>query len=117
MAIVYMTSVNVSTYDSQIKNIAYEYDTGDKAVAGNGDTIIVPNNIDHLNVTLEITAGSGKVQSTNNKLADVISDTDVVWVDWLLGTITSTAEDSCTPPTALRMVNATGTTRMLVRGQ
>lgn len=115
MAIVYMTSVNIIDYDPNITNKGWEYDTGDKAVAGNGDTIIMPITPNPKNVTLEITAGEGYIQTTKTKLANVLTDTDVIWDTWLLGSITTTAEDSYDGRvTAMRMVNVSGTTRMLI---
>lgn len=113
MAIKYMTTVDPYSIQKDYRD--WEYDTGDLASAGNGDTIIIPNGVNIINVVLEITAGSGKIQTTCNKLADVISDTDVVWLDWPFGTISATAQDSFDGRvTAVRMVNATGTTRLMI---
>ena len=82
MAVEYMTSVNISTYDPIIRNISFEYDSGDVSGAGNGNAVIIPNNISKVSITLYISSGEGKVQTTTNKLADVISGTGLVWVDW-----------------------------------
>lgn len=113
----YMTSVNIDTYDSIKRNIAWEYDSGDVSSSGNGDAVIIPIGVKQIVVSLEIDTGEGKIQTTTNKVTDVISDTDVVWVDWDDGSVTSTTQDSCSPVTAIRMINTLGTTRMMLRAQ
>jgi len=113
MAVEYMTAVD--PYNTQKDIIGYEYDSGDVAAAGNGNWIIIPDNIRSVNAVLEITAGEGKLQTTKNKIADVIAGTDIVAIDWKLGSVIATAEDEHTGRvTAIRMVNISGTTRMLL---
>jgi len=115
MAIKYMTSVNISNYDPNITNKGWEYDTGDLSVSGSGDIIIMPVTSNIKNVTLEITAGEGYIQTTKTSLANVLSGTDVIWDTWTLGSVTSTVEDSYDGrATAMKMVNVSGTTRMLI---
>lgn len=118
MAIKYMTPVNIAQYDAgKIDNIGWEYDTGDIASPGDGDSIIIPDNIKDIIVTLYINAGQGKVQTTTNKVQDVIDDNSVIWVDWDPGLVSSTIQDTAPPVTAIRMVNVSGTTRLMIRAQ
>jgi hypothetical protein len=119
MAVSYMTSMNIDTYDPIIKNISYEYDQTLVYVSTplTSDPIIMPNNIDQIAVTLSITAGEGKVQTTTNKLADVISGTSVVWHDWELGSIIATDQDVAAPVTAMRFICTTGTVRVMIKAQ
>lgn len=113
MAVEYMKTVD--PYNTRKDTIGYEYDSGDIAVAGNGNWVIIPDTIRSVNAVLEIAAGEGKIQTTKNKLADVIAGTDIIVVDWKLGSITTTAEDEHTGRvTAIRMVNTSGITRMLL---
>ena len=116
MAIAYMTSVHIQNYEGKNINIdAWEYeDTLSSAI--DGSSVIVPENIKNLSVTLQISAGSGKVQTTTSKLEDVLNN-NAVWVDWDNGVVTSTTQDSCVPITAIRQVNVSGTTKLLVRAQ
>ena len=117
MSEVYMTRVTIDRYDKRIDAQGFEYEeTLSSAV--NGAAVIIPDSVKNISVTLVITGGgSGKMQSTTNKLADVISDTGVVWVDWDAGVIAATAQDAMLPATAIRMVNVSGTTRVLIRAQ
>jgi len=118
MAIVYMTPVKVDRYDNTINENfrAYEYEDTITGGAANGDTVIIPVNIKSIQATLIIAAGSGKIQTTTSSVAKVIAGTET-WVDWDLGVITSTDQDSCMPVTAIRQVNASGTTTMQLRAQ
>jgi len=119
MAVNYMTSVNINTYDPIIEHISFEYDQSLVYVSTEltSDPIIMPNNINQIAVTLAITAGSGKVQTTTNKLADVISGTSVVWHDWELGSIIATDQDVAAPVTAMRFICTTGIVRVMIKAQ
>ena len=113
MAIVYMNRVDFSStkYSAEGYNQRrFEFNES-KAAAGNGNTIVIPPNIKGIAVTLEITAGNGKVQATTSSLADVLAGAEV-WVDWSKGAITATAQDYVMPCTALRLVNISGTTKI-----
>ena len=107
----------------EIIDVQELYDIGEiKSIfepeTGNGDSIIIPDNIKNISVTLEVGgSSSGKIQTTTNKVDDVINDNDVVWVDWDSGIVTVTTQDSSLPVTALRLVRSTGTVRMLIRAQ
>ena len=83
---------------------------------GNGPWVLIPNGIDNIAVTLSISAGSGKVQITNDLDATVRTGAPVA-VDWPLGGVSGTVEDSCKPVTAIRQVNYSGTTTLSMRAQ
>lgn len=118
MAIKYMTSVHISDYEgTNISLKGWEYQDV-LSTASNGDTVIIPENIKNISATLEITSGSGKIQTTTSLLNDVINNPgSVVWVDWDMGVISTTEQDSCLPVTAIRQVNVSGTTKMILRAQ
>ena len=117
MAIVYMDEITIADYKlGQTDNIGYEYDTGDVASAGNGDSIIIPDNVQSISLVLEVTAGSGSVEWTLNTVANVLAET-AVWHSWDAQTVVTTLSDVFYPCTAIRMVNASGTTRLKVRAQ
>ena len=115
MAIKYMTTVNIAGYGAEKDKLGWEYADSLNS-ASNGDTVIIPDNVRFVSVALLITAGSGYVEATISKLADVLAGTGV-WVVWDKGTITSSAQDSCIPVTALRQVNVSGTTKLQLRAQ
>src|SRR4030042_1917418 len=114
MAIKYMKTVNIPDYNSINDLKGWEYEDVLES-PGNGDTVIIPDMVNSVNAVLEITAGEGKIQSTKSKLEDVLVDNNVVWIDWVLGSVIATAEDEHTGRvTAIRQVNTSGTTRMLL---
>ena len=114
MAIVYMTKVNVP--QGEDFESAWEYETAAVATAGNGDSVMCPDGVAGISATLEVTAGTGSIETTTSSYADVIAGT-AVWVAWAAGTIAATAQNWVRPVTAFRMVNATGTTKMTARAQ
>jgi hypothetical protein len=77
MAVSYMTSVNISNYDPQIKNIAWGYEDELGAVAV-GEWIIIPNNIKFVSTQLVFSnIATAKVQYTCSPLADIILGTAI----------------------------------------
>lgn len=116
MAVAYMTSVNINTYDPNIKSISFEYEDVITGGAANGVSVLVPNNIKSIQTTLIISAGSGKIQTTTSSVAKVIAGT-ATWFDWIKGVIAATDQDSCKPVAAIRQVNISGTTTMQLRTQ
>jgi hypothetical protein len=96
---------------------AWEYED-ELESAGDGDSVLIPDDVQSVIVTLIPTAGTGKIQSTSDKLDTVKNDPgSVTWIDWDLGVVAVPTQDKCDPPTAIRQVNATGTTKMTVRAQ
>lgn len=116
MAIAYMTRVTIPKYENRIDQYGFEYEeTLDSA--GNGNSVLIPDVVRNIGVTLQVLSGTGKIQTTTNKVQDVIDDNNVVWVDWDSGVVSTTTQDSCSPVTALRMVNVSGEQRLLMRAQ
>jgi len=114
-----MSPVDITNYKlGQKDNEGYEYDTGNISTGTEGDIIIVPDNVHLISATLKIaTSSSGKVQTCTNTIADVLANIDIVWVDWVKGSIIVTAQDCSTPCTAIRVVRESGTVRLLLRAQ
>jgi len=116
MAYIFPDIVNVEPISEQEEK-AWEY-TETLASPGNGVSIIIPAGCNNISVTLWCdAASSGKVQTSNSLLGTVKAGTSEVWVDWTLGTVSTTSQDSCVPVTAIRHVNVSGTTKIEVRMQ
>jgi hypothetical protein len=115
MAILSMTQVPVQ---GEASELAWEAEDS-LAGAGNGKAIIVPDGVNQLAVTLAITSGSAKVQTTTDKINAVEQEkATVTWVDWDAGEVSATRADVCAPVTALRLVQTTaGATALKVRAQ
>ena len=117
MAIDYLHPVFIPRYQvARDQYAAWEYDE-ELTVPSNGKALIIPTTIKGISVTLKITDGSGKIQSTVSSLDKVLAETDVEWVDWDSGEIAGTTSDVSAPVTAIRQVNTSGTTRLLLRAQ
>ena len=115
MAVAYMTGVQIPQYKVLTDFGAWEY-KDELTAPANGDSVIIPTTVKSVAVTLEVSAGTGKVQATTSLLSEVENDT-AVWVDWDAGEVAVTTQDGVAPVTAIRQVNATGTTRFIVRAQ
>lgn len=66
-----------------------------------------------MGITLEVAAGSGKVQATNSSI-DKINASQEVAFDWPDGTVTGTTVSEVTQVTAIRQINYSGTTKLIV---
>ena len=118
MAIVYMQRVNLSggQYSAtSLANPAYEH-SDTVAAPGNGNSVIVPADVKGISVTLKITGGQAKVQTTTDTIANVLDDS-AEWVDWDAGDVATTTQDYAVPVTAIRQVNASGTSVLQLRAQ
>jgi hypothetical protein len=95
----------------------YEYeDTG--AAAGNGPWIIIPVDVRTVTVTCQAAGTTAKVQTTTDKIAVVKAGTAETGVDWDDGAVSTATSAACTPPTAIRLVQAgAGTSKLTVRAQ
>lgn len=81
---------------------------------GNGESFIVPTNALGLTVTLKITSGTGKIQTTDSPVSAIQGGT-AVWCDWDDGAVSATKQGACFPaPRGIRQVCSAGATRMLV---
>jgi hypothetical protein len=116
MAIKYMERVTIGGYDARIDKFGFEYEES-LSDPGAGDVIIIPDSVNNISVTLEVVSGSGKVQTTTNKVQDVLDNNNVVWDDWDSGEVANTIQDAVVPVTAIRMVNTSGEQRILIRAQ
>ena len=101
---------------SQDGTPAYEYSDTPIAAPGNGDAVLIPASVRQISVTLKVTAGSGKVQTSTSTVEAVVAGT-ADWVDWDHGVAIATLTDVCSPVTAIRQVNASGTTQIQMRAQ
>lgn len=115
MAYVYMNRVNYAdtNYSAEGYNQRrFEY-TESLNSAGIGNVIICPPNVKGETVTLEVIAGSGKVELSTDPLNIVLAGSGI-FTDWSAATVTSTTQTYIAPITALRMVNVSGTTKIKV---
>ena len=109
-----MTQQRASINDEQDQKSWYYQET--LTSPGNGKWILKPNGTDGIGVTLVISSGVGKVQATTDSIDNIIADTATA-VDWDLGTVSGTNQDSCVQLTAVRQVNISGTTIIKVVAQ
>ncbi len=122
MAIKYMSFVRVSNYDLGSNNgNSYEY-RDVLTTAGNGDTVIVPRDLERgINITAIPTTDSMKIQTTKSLLSAVIAGAaSVVWDDWDDGEVAIKTKDfEGGQITAIRQANTdgtgSGTTEMLLQ--
>jgi hypothetical protein len=114
MAYINMNIANVKDI-SEANEEAWEIEE-ELSSAGNGKSVIIPAGCVQIAVTLEVTAGEGKVQASTSLLSDVKADT-AVWVDWPSGNVTVNTQQASVPVTALRQVNVSGTTKIILRAQ
>lgn len=119
MAIEYMSLVNIPQYQgSRNTPDGFEYKGPEIATPSNGGSVLVPTQIRTISVQLIVGgSSSGKLQITLSSLQDVIDDNAVKWDDWDAGIITSITSDVTQPVTAIRQVNISGTTQLLMRAQ
>lgn len=87
---------------------SWEY-TDSLSGAGDGAYVLIPNWIRSVCVGLIISSGTGSIQFTLSSKAKVEAGT-ANWVTWDYGTVATTTTDVFYPCTAIRQVNATGTT-------
>jgi hypothetical protein len=100
------------------RKVAWEYEVN-LVAPGNGDAIIIPDEIIFISTTMSFTAGgSGKVQVTTDPVAVVKSGSGITWVDSWWGEASDTYCDVYFPVTAIRAVQIdAGTMKMTVRAQ
>jgi hypothetical protein len=111
-------NMNVApTRDGGEKGFAFEA-TDSLAAVSNGVSILIPDDINNINVVVELAAGaSAKVQYTNNTVSEVKAGTET-WIDWGAGAIAITTDDVFYPCTAIRLVQTfAGTCTLKVRAQ
>lgn len=84
--------------------------------SGNGEWVLIPAGVEGVSETLKIAAGEGKIQRTTSPIADIENSIEVA-IDWDKGSIVATDTDVSYPSTAIRQVNVSGTTTLLLRAQ
>lgn len=85
---------------------------------GNGDAILIPDDIKQIAVTVVPTTATAKVQTTTDPIGVVKSGTGITWVDWDSGEVSAATQDVCTPVTAIRLVQVgAGSAKMSARAQ
>lgn len=113
-----MVPVNIKKYQGFIntKN-GFGFKSTVLSSPGNGVSVLVPTQVQSISVALILGgSSSGKVQSTLSPIEDVINDT-AIWLDWSAGIVSFTTADVAKPVTAIRQVNISGTTQILMRAQ
>ena len=78
---------------------------------GVSDWIIIPKDVSQLTIGLFITSGEGRIEYTLSPIAKVEADTARVRI-WDAGSVTASADDVLARPTAIRLVNVSGTVVM-----
>jgi hypothetical protein len=118
MAVEYMKPINIKKYQNYINTKkGFEYKGVILSSAGNGGSVLIPTQVQNIAVALVVGGSStGKVQTTVSPLADVESD-NAVWLDWDAGVVSTNTADVAKPVTAIRQVNVSGTTQLLMRAQ
>jgi hypothetical protein len=87
------------------------------AAPGNGESILIPDDVKTISVTVEPTGATAKVQTTTNSVAEVKAGTET-WVDWDLGAVAVDTNDTADPVTAMRLVQiGAGSSIMTMRAQ
>ena len=112
MSVSKMTKTRVSIEDEQAE-FSWQFSESLSA-PGNGSSVLIPNGAIGVGVTLVISSGSGKIQTTTDTLESVYDGT-CVWVDHPDGVVAATFQDYAQGVTAIRQVNASGTTKLLLR--
>ena len=79
--------------------------------------VIVPRGVSSISVTLTVKdGGKGKVQTTTDLVSIVKSGMGINAIDWNLGEVSADSQDSCTPVTAIRLVQTfAGKTKLTMR--
>lgn len=121
MGVKYMNRVHIPEYDINQTNRAYEYKGSvtyvDAPIAG--DVILIPPNCSNITAALlPASTSSGKFQTTNANIADVIDDpAGVDWFEWTPGEVATATIDAVLPTTAIRVVCTLGTVYFQLRAQ
>lgn len=114
MAVKYMSLAPLNKGDQQVQ--AWEIEDN-LVAAGNGDWILVPDDVSNISVTLSFSGATGRVETTTDKIDTVENGTPVA-VAWSAGTVGSTTQDAMVPCTAFRVVQVgAGTVKLTARAQ
>lgn len=76
------------------------------------DWIRVPVGVNYVLITVIIDVGAAKIQTTNDTVENIENNTAYA-EDWPYGIVTETTERWAKPPKAFRLVNITGSSKLL----
>ena len=86
-------------------------------ITGTTLPIMIPGDCSIITVALvNVLEGSAKIQASISSYNEVV-DGDGIWTDWDYGTVSSTTQAFCMPPTALRVVVSSGSWTVSMRAQ
>jgi hypothetical protein len=115
MSVVKMQTAPIN--EGAANHFAFEYE-GNLAAGGDGDSVLLPDEIQGFSVTVSFTGGGTGYVSTTTDTIDKVKAGTAVWVAWPEGTIAATHQDYARPCTAIKMTQvAAGTMKMTVRAQ
>ena len=84
------------------------------AAPGNGTWVLVEPGINQVNIDLLVTAGEGYVEATNDY--EGAKADSATGFKWDLGNVTADTQAAAVGVAAVRVVNVSGTTKMIVGG-
>lgn len=115
MGYVQMQTVPINTQNSVVRAFEYKQEL---AAAGNGDWILIPDEIQNISVVAQGAGGAtARVETTVSTYADVLDDV-AIGIAWTAGEITVATTDVALPCTAIRLVQTgAGTSLLSVRVQ
>ena len=111
----YKNMIPAKVQDGGVMTFAFEFQES-IATPSDGDWILIPDDIRSVAVALNVTTGTGKIQTTVDSVAKVQAGTATP-IDWDDGVVAVDTADVFAPVTAVRQVNASGTTEIQVRAQ
>ena len=115
MPTVNMLPASINTQNPTL--IAFEYKQ-ELIAAGNGDWIIIPDEIQNISVTAQASGGAtARVETVTDPISDVANNI-VTPVIWDAGEVTLAVSDTAFPCTAIRLVQTNaGSSKLTVRAQ
>ncbi|MDD5589374.1 MAG: hypothetical protein PHP92_04940 [Candidatus Nanoarchaeia archaeon] len=95
---------------------SYEYEIN-LNVVGNSDWVLLPLGVEKLSCTLSVSNGaSAKVQASTDSISTIKTGIPIA-VDWDLGAVAASTQDSVEKITALRLVQTVaGNSKLTIRG-
>ncbi len=104
--------------NNQATNHAYEYKGPLIAAPGNGDAVVVPPDIQAVSLIFHQTSsGTGHLEVTASPVADVLAGTAIWFTPTGGATLSADTMIQVTAVSAVRIVNASNNTQLMVRAQ
>ena len=113
-----MQKTNISP-DGEQRIFAYELELS-LSSPGKTQWLLMPLRVQQASITISFTnGGRGKIQTSTDIIRRIKENDGIIPVDWNLGVVNETIQDSVLPVTALRLVQTseTGTSKISVRAQ